>query len=255
MIITFFGSCSRECPNRAPVSFLVEDGEDNLLIDCGSGIISGMKKANKCAGDINNVLLTHVHGDHISSIAYFAGFYRKWDKTCLDSPKPLNIYGPKDTIEIAKFNISHMYPKAIDNINFYEVSPSSNFKCGSLDVKIFNAIHSVPCIGCAIESNGKQLVYSSDSLPSDELLQYSKNPDLLIHEGMLLSDDEEFAQKVKHSISKYAGEVATKVNAKALALVHINNSVFGKENKLVEEARKEYSGLITIPVEGTVFNI
>ena len=100
MIITFFGSSSSECQNRAPVSFLVEDGEDNLLIDCGSGIITRKKKANKCAGDINNVLLTHVHGDHISSISYFAGFYRKWDKTCLDSPKPLNIYGQKDTIEI-----------------------------------------------------------------------------------------------------------------------------------------------------------
>lgn len=255
MVVTFFGSCSREYLDRSPVSFLVEDGEDNILIDCGSGIISGMKKANKCAGDINNVLLTHVHGDHISSIAYFTGFYRKWDKTCADSPKPLNIYGQKDTLEIAKFNISHMYPKAMDNVNFIEVSPSSSFKCGNLDITIFNAIHSVPCIGCAIESNGKQLVYSSDSLPCDDLLKYSKNPDLLIHEGMLTNEDDEFAQKIKHSTAKYAGEIATKVNAKALALVHINLSVFGKETILIEEARKEYSGLITIPTEGTVFNI
>ena len=255
MIVTFFGSCSREYLDRAPVSFLVEDGDDNLLVDCGSGIISGMKKANKCAGDINNVLLTHVHGDHIGSISYFAGFYRKWDKSFSDSPKPLNIYGPKDTLEIARFDISHMYPKALENINFLEISPSSSFKCGSLNVKIFNAIHTVPCVGCIIESNGKKLVYSSDSLPCNDIIENANNADLLIHEGMLLSKDEEFAKKIKHSTAKWAGEVATKVNAKALALVHINLDVFGKESQLVEETREKYSGLITIPVEGTVFNI
>ena len=47
MNITFFGSCSREWANRGSVSFLVEDNDSNLLIDCGPGLISGMKKSNK----------------------------------------------------------------------------------------------------------------------------------------------------------------------------------------------------------------
>ena len=257
MIITFFGSCLREYLNRAPVSFLVEDGDSNLLIDCGSGFISGMKKANKSASDINNVLLTHVHGDHISSIAYFI-WYRNFDKKSSDKPlMPLHVYGQKDTIELTKFNVSHMYPNKnhLENVIFHEIAPDSKFECGDLKVTAIKAVHSVPCVGCTIESNGKKLVYTSDTIPTDEILPYSQSPDLLIHEGMLLTENEEFAKKVTHSTGKWAGEVAKKVNAKALAMVHIEPGIFGRENELVEEARKEYSGFITIPVEGTIFNI
>lgn len=255
MIVTFFGSCSREYLNRAPVSFLVEDGDDNLLVDCGSGIISGMKKANKIASNINNLLLTHAHGDHISSIAYFV-WYRRFDNKNFDSPLlPLNIYGQKDTLEIAKFNISHMYPKLADTVIYHEISASSAFNCGKMEISIIDAFHTVPTIGCVIKSENKKIVYSSDTIPAEEISTISLNPDLLIHEAMLLSDNEEFAKRAKHCTGKWAGEVATKLKANSLAIVHIEPGVFGKENVLLEEVRKEYSGLITLPVEGTVFNI
>lgn len=101
MEITFFGSSSRELENRHSVSFLVEDTYSNLLIDCGPGLMSGIFKANKKVSDINNILLTHVHGDHISSFAYFV-WYRNIENFGNMSQNDLFVYGKKDVLELAK---------------------------------------------------------------------------------------------------------------------------------------------------------
>ena len=79
MNITFLGSSSREMINRGCVSFLVEEEDSNLLVDCGPSIISNLQKANKRPSDINNLVITHVHGDHISSFAYFV-WYRNIER-------------------------------------------------------------------------------------------------------------------------------------------------------------------------------
>lgn len=256
MNITFFGSCSRETEDRSSVSFVIENEESNLLVDCGPGMISGMKKANKKASDINNIVLTHVHGDHISSFAYFV-WYRNIERLGEESPKDLNVYGQSDVLELAKYNLEHMYPemKWPFKIIYHDVSLETQFECDTLKIEPFKAIHSVPCIGIAVSFSKKKIVYSSDTLPNDEILKYSKNADMLIHEGMLMKEREELAKKVKHSTGKDAGKMAKNANVKMLVLVHIEPNVFGKEKALIKEVKEEYSGIISIPIEGTVYSI
>lgn len=256
MNITFLGSSARELESRNSVSFLVEDGSSNLLIDCGPGLISGLNKANKKVSDINNILLTHVHGDHTSSFAYFV-WYRNIERWGEEPPKDLNVYGGKDTLELAKYNLEHMYPE----INFpfqiiyHEVSENSSFSCNSFKVEVFKAIHSVPCLGCVIEVEDKKVVYSGDSLPNEELVKYAKDADLLIHDAMLMKEKLELATKTMHTTSEAAGRTASQAGAKILALVHIEPQVFGQEKEIIAEVCKEYSGLVTIPTEGTVYHI
>lgn len=139
MEITFFGSSSRELESRHSVSFLVEDNCSNILIDCGPGLMSGIYKANKKASDINHILLTHVHGNYIFSFAYFV-WYRYIDKFGDISQSDLCVYGKKDVLEIAKYNLEHMYPeiKWSFQINYYDVDDKSVFECGHLKIEVFN---------------------------------------------------------------------------------------------------------------------
>lgn len=256
MNITFLGSTARELESRNSVSFIVEDENSTLLIDCGPGFISGMNKANKKTSDINHILLTHVHGDHIASFPYFV-WYRNIERFRMNPPKDLNVYGQKDALELAKYNLEHMYPeiKWPFKIIYHEVSEESSFTCDTLKVRVFNAIHSVPCLGCVIESDEKKVAYSGDSLPNEELLRYAKDADFLIHDVILMKDKLELAEKTMHTTSESAGQIANKANAKILALVHIEPQVFGQEKEIITEASKEYSGLVTIPTEGTVYHI
>lgn len=256
MNITFLGSSARELESRNSVSFLVEDASSTLLVDCGPGFISGMNKANKRSSDINHILLTHVHADHTASFAYFV-WYRNIERFGTEPTKDLNVYGRKDTLELAKYNLEHMYPemKWSFKIIYHEIKEESFFTCDTLKVTVFKAIHSVPCLGCMIESGKKKVVYSGDSLPNEELIGYAKDADFLIHDTILMKNQLALAEKTMHTTSETVGQIANKANAKILALVHIEPQVFGKEKELIAEVGKQYSGLITIPTEGVVYHI
>src|SRR3712207_9222545 len=53
--------------NEATTGYLLQTGEHNILIDCGSGILSRIQEyipLNK----IDSVILSHYHGDHVADI-------------------------------------------------------------------------------------------------------------------------------------------------------------------------------------------
>lgn len=256
MNITFLGSSSRELESRNSVSFIVEDNHSSLLVDCGPGLISGIQKSNKKASDINHILLTHVHADHTSSFAYFV-WYRNIERLGKEPPKDLHVYGLKDTLELVKYNLEHMYPEISwpFQIIYHDLSENSSFSCDTLKVSIFKAIHSVPCLGCVIENEEKKIVYSGDTLPNKELISYAMDVDLLIHDAMLMKEKSALAKKTMHTTSEEVGKIAKQVNAKMLALVHIEPSSFGSEKELIQEVCYEYQGFVTVPTEGVIYHI
>lgn len=256
MNITVLGSCANQISNREGVALLIEQGTDNLLIDCGPGIAAAFGRVNRRMSDVTNLLLTHVHGDHITGFPYFV-WNRNFERMGSTPAQDLHVYGAKDTIELAQFAISHCYPEIHFSfeVHYHVIQGGETFTCGSLSVKTINAIHTVPCLACSIEMGNKKVAYSCDSLPNDELYPLAKDADLLIHEGMLLQNAEIMAKKVRHSLAKDAGAFAQKVRAKHLALVHIAPALLGQENSLSSEAKNMFDGMVTIPYDGTVYCI
>lgn len=256
MNVTMLGSCANQIANREGVSMLIENKCDNLLIDCGPGIVAAFGRANRKTSAVNNVLLTHVHGDHISGFAYFV-WNRNFERMGASPAEDLHVYGQADTIECAKSLLLHCYPelKFPFQVIYHEIQSNSAFKCGELAVKTVPAQHTVPCLSCTVVANGKKVVYTSDTIPNANLKEEATNADLLIHEGMMPYAMSALAEKVKHSMAGQAGEFATAIHAKQLVLVHIAPGLLGKENMLMEEAAESYAGPICIPFDGTVFRV
>ncbi len=257
MNISILGSCANQISNREGVSILVENKDDNLLIDCGPGIVAAFGRSYRKTSEVNNVLLTHVHGDHISGFAYFV-----WNRNfeCMSTnnhAKDLHVYGAEDTIAFAKFTLAHSYPelKFPFEVFFHELKENECFSCGTLTVQTLEAIHTVPCLACVVECDNKKVVYSCDTLSNENLLRLSNNADILIHEGMMVEEMEQLALKVKHSLSREAGSFAKAANAKQLVLVHVAPVLLGRESLLIKEAQTEYEGPISVPFDGTVYGV
>ena len=257
MIITVLGSCANQISNREGVSILFEDGNDNLLVDCGPGIVAAFGRACRKTSEINNLLLTHVHGDHISGFAYFV-WNRNFERMGAEPASDLHVYGAKDTLNLAEFSLKHSYPELNFpfKITYHEISNEivEEFNCGGLVINTVPAKHAVPCVSCAVKCGNKLTVYTSDTLPNSNLASY-EDADLLIHEGMMINAMAQLSDRVKHSLSSQAGRFATQLKAKQLALVHIAPGLLGKEKILLEEAKAEYKGAISIPFDGTVYSI
>ena len=256
MNVTVLGSCANQIANREGVSILVENKSDNLLIDCGPGIVAAFGRANRKTSDINNVLLTHVHGDHISGFAYFV-WNRNFERMGAAPAEDLHVYGQKDTIECAKHLLAHCYPelKFPFAVIYHEIDAEFVFDCGELNIKTVPAQHTVPCVSCIITANNKKFVYTSDTIPNANLKEGAQNADILIHEGMMPQAMSALAERVKHSLAGQAGEFAKEVNAKQLILVHVAPGLLGKEGMLMEEAAEYYEGPICVPFDGTVFKV
>jgi len=255
MIVTIIGSCANQIANREGVSILVEQGNENVLIDAGPGIVAALGRAGRNASDITNIILTHVHGDHITGFPYFV-WNRNFERMGKTPASDLNVYGQEDVIEYAMFSLQHAYPELTFpfKVHFHTIREDETIELGC-DMKVITtpAVHAVPCISCVIHSGDKKVVYSSDTLLSEKLVYLSMETDMLIHEGMMPNEMRELAAKVKHSLASDAGVFAKRVNAKQLALVHIAPGMIGHESVLLSEARERYFGPISIPHDGSVY--
>ncbi|MCG7844271.1 MAG: ribonuclease Z [Methanomassiliicoccales archaeon] len=81
---------------------------------------------------------------------------------------------------------------------------------------------------------GFKFVYSGDTAPCPEILEASRNADVLVHEATVLSDLEDKAREYGHSTSKDAAMVAREAGVGTLYLVHISGRYEDPEPLLVE---------------------
>lgn len=81
---------------RASSSYLVEIGDDLIVIDHGPGAFQRLMQAGKKATDVTHVFLSHLHFDHCADLIRL--FHHRWDASG-DTTRPLRIFGPPGTQE------------------------------------------------------------------------------------------------------------------------------------------------------------
>jgi ribonuclease Z len=86
---------------------------------------------------------------------------------------------------------------------------------------------------------GRSIVYTGDTRPSDNIVNLALGADLLIHEATFGDELIERAAEDGHSTASQAAEVASKAGVKRLILTHIS-SRYGDTEPLLEAARKVF---------------
>jgi len=86
---------------------------------------------------------------------------------------------------------------------------------------------------------GRKIVISGDTKPIDEMIDFSKDADILIHEATFDSELKEISGEYGHSTAFQAAEIAKKADVEKLFLVHISPRYLN--NKVIEnEARRVF---------------
>jgi hypothetical protein len=110
MKVTTIG-CGNAFSNKSfNQSFVLQEGERKLLIDCGMQTPKALVEAGYKPTDIDDIYISHLHSDHVGGLEYFAFLRydwvkrpRKWDEyltTCSDFDKfpagdPKKKYAPR----------------------------------------------------------------------------------------------------------------------------------------------------------------
>ena len=136
---------SMPMPDRALSSLYVRVRGRLLLIDCGEGTQTGVRKAGWGFVHVDAILLTHFHADHCGGLPGFLLSMAKTPRT-----EPVHIYGPEGLRQVVS-GLCVVCPPMPFPVILHELRGEETFEAIGLKVTCFPVHHSVPCLGYRFE--------------------------------------------------------------------------------------------------------
>lgn len=251
-------------------SVLVEAAGQPYVFDCGRGC--GIRLSQVCGpGDydrIDTVFITHHHGDHTVGLPEV--FVSNWQAR---HGRPFRVWGPPYTAQL----MSHLGLAFAGDVALRGGGAAGS--SGALDAQVtelsedgvilkengvtvpaFLVDHAPvePALGYRLDYNGRSVVISKGTLPSDNLVAHAMAVDLLIHGVMspgsadyILEHNLDNPNRARYFISRHpspaqAGEVFSRARPRMAAFYYFEADLQNPGQRLIEQTRETYSGPLTV---------
>jgi len=205
---------SQVSKERVSTSNYIEVGNKKILLDCGCGTLVRMSQADISFKDIDIVFISHFHIDHISDL-----FALLWALKYphLGRNKDLQLIGPKGFEEFYNKDIKPIVfskPFKLFNIKIQEIE--NEMKIDDFKVNVINTAHTDESIAFKFIENEKILVIGGDMGYDENIIDFSKDVDVLILECSYDNSKE----LNNHLTPKNCGNIAKSANVKKLIITH-----------------------------------
>jgi ribonuclease BN (tRNA processing enzyme) len=168
-------------PNFSPAGYLVYIDQKPLLLDAGPGTIARMASQGVNYQDLEFILISHLHPDHVLDLLTLLQVYNAtpgWTRT-----EKLTVIGCRGI----EYFLQEQY-RLFDGVKpenyplqIYEMNAETiDFEGWSLVSAL--SLHTPESLAFRITSKGKSLVISGDASSPDNLIELARGADLLICE-------------------------------------------------------------------------
>ncbi|AKB25116.1 Metal dependent hydrolase [Methanosarcina sp. MTP4] len=242
MEITFLGTgVAIPQKGRVQSGVLVEFEEKPLLIDCGSGVLNRILEAGVRHTEIDTVLLSHLHLDHVADLLCLVKANWLMGKT------DMRVYGPEGT-EDWLFDLLGLYEYILEEVDVkvIECSPGKEFVPEGFDCEIScaAAVHSVPTLAYRLMSGEGEIVYSGDTEPCRDVLDLAVEADLLIHECSFPAGMKVTNHTTPSTLSDMLDEYRDEIGS--LCLTHFYPEMRGHEREAIYRLKGNFDGEIIL---------
>ncbi len=232
------GTCELRRERSSP-AYLLEAEGTALMLDLGQGAWRRLLQAGRRPADLDGVLLSHPHLDHISDLIPLL-FALKYDPelsvqarmTLLAHEGLGGMIGELDRV----FG-GWLDPEA-SVLERRWLAPGQETSLGGVKIKTAAAKHHAYSLAFRLEAGGTCLVYLGDSEASEELARFAAGCDLLICH--CAGTDAE--PKPGHLYPAASGQLAAEAGAGALLLSHFYREV--DPGEAVKSARRYFGGQV-----------
>jgi ribonuclease BN (tRNA processing enzyme) len=202
---------------RGSPAALIKEGDQSILLDSGSGTLVRMLRAGVTYKNVDAVLYSHIHPDHIADLVPLI-FACKYQEDPRD--KDLLIIGGRglrDYFEGLRWVHGSWIEPQTFHIHIREVV-SDEMTIGGLQVQTLPLEHAPESVGYRIRSpQGKVVVYSGDTGYCPNIVELAGGADLLLLECSFPE-----GQKVAgHLTPSVAGRIAREAGCARLCLTHL----------------------------------
>ena len=272
MRLTFLGTGSAmPTGDRFQTGLLLTDGDDTLLVDCGSGVIHALQHTPVGYEGVDTVLLTHHHLDHVSDLLPL--MKARW----LAGETSLTVVGPEGTPELVRDLLDvHEYMQDRLDLTLREIEPTDGegdpHHVGGFDVHAMETRHSMPCLayrltpgggdgpgaggeGSPSDSDGTvaagdrpTVTYSGDSEAFPELVAFADGSAILAHDCSF-PDSVEVSN---HPTPSSLGEAlaAADVDLGRVYLTHLYPHTEGHHEEMLASIGDHYDGEVRFARDG-----
>ena len=266
MQATLLGTgCPQVDPHRFGPASLVRAGGRQFLIDCGSGATQRLVAAGSAGAQLDAVLLTHLHSDHVVDL--YQLIISSWHQ---GRDRPQRIFGPAGTRAFAEATMEVWRSEreariawerrpstAALELDIVEFVEGTIWDADGVRIDAFEVDHRPvqPAFGFLFESGGCRVAFSGDTTVCDNLLAWASDVDLLVHEcfihrRMLARRGGRADQGLEnvaayHTLSSAVGKVASRAGARLLVLNHFVPVAFDRD-ALLAEVTADFAGPVVI---------
>ena len=182
---------------------IVVAGTHVFVVDSGPGSVRNIALAGVPAGRVEAAFLTHFHSDHIGELGEL--MLQRWIGGTHSEPLP--VHGPIGVNKVvagfnvayaldAEYRVAHHGPKiappngAGGTARPFALPPAGKGHAlldhDGLRVTAFAVDHDPahPAVGYRFDYKGRSVVLSGDTRTTDNLVQFARGADLLVHEGL-----------------------------------------------------------------------
>jgi len=197
-----------------------------IMLDCGPTILVSAIQQDIDLKQVDLLLISHLHGDHIAGIPFLLLHYKYKEPR----KEPLQIIGPIGLKNRLKMLIEANYPSIFDeneNKHLFEItelSINSELEINQVLIRTYEAQHIENAIFYKITLEGKTIAYSGDNkFDPDKHLEIIQNDvDVLIHECSFM-ELEAGGHTSWKLLKRYLPEFLPSIEL--LILVHLGNDV------------------------------
>ncbi|MFC2053411.1 MBL fold metallo-hydrolase [Chloroflexota bacterium] len=264
-------------PKHLGCSLIILVDETPYVVDFGAGLVRQAAALTPEYGgtieelEIKNLsvaFLTHMHSDH--TIGYPDLILTPW---VMGRETPLEVYGPDGISEMSE-NILNAYRDDIKyrlyglepannegwRVNAHEIREGIVYEDVYVKVEAFLVKHGTwpNAYGYRFTTPDKVIVISGDTAPCENIIQYSRGADILIHEVYFkkaFDEQDEFWKRyhsINHTSTYDLAEIASETRPGLLVLYH---TLFwgGSEQEILEEIAQGYDGKVVVGADLQVY--
>ena len=243
--------------------YLIEDGDTCVLLDCGNGVFSKMRRFRDYTR-VDAVVLSHLHADHFLDLvpfSYALTYAPRQQPVPVDRwpgvarPARPHLIAPRGATEcfrrvVGAWGNDDLIENAFD---LREYQPSDRPEVGSLQFGFQVVPHFTETFAIDIRSQSGRgrIVFGADSRPTEELVAFARDCDLLLVEATLPRPER--SGERGHLTPREAGEHGRDAGAKRVVITHISDEL--DELWARDEASAGFGRRVDVASEGVTYEV
>ncbi len=212
------------------------------LIDCGEGTQLQLKRFRIRAQRINNIFISHLHGDHYLGLMGLLSTMH-----LLGRKKALNLYGPKGLAEIITLQLKYSETVFNYDLNFHSIDTEVHQVIHEDEFIRVHSIpleHRIPCSGFLFEEKRKKRRIIKEKMPADmsvrHIVRLKNGEDITDEEGNVLFKNTDYTYPPKKSF-RYAYCSDTRYNESIIPHIKGADMLYHESTFMEEHANRAKS--------------